>query len=106
MNVHSTLGYGFLEKVYENALMILFRKENIKAEQQKSLKVLFKGEVVGEYVADIIVNDEIILELKCVDMIAEVHKAQILNYLKATGLKLGILINFGKNGLEHQRFVH
>lgn len=106
MNVHSTLGYGFLEKVYENALMILFRKENIKAEQQKSLKVLFKGEVVGEYVADIIVNDEIILELKSVDMIAEVHKAQILNYLKVTGLKLGILINFAKNGLEHQRFVH
>ena len=105
MNVHSTLGYGFLEKVYENSLMILLSKEGIRAEQQKGIKVIFENVIVGEYFADIVINDQILLELKSVESLVDAHRSQVLNYLKATGLKLGILINFGKTGLEHQRFV-
>jgi len=105
MQVYNTLGYGFLEKVYENSMMVKFRKERVKAEQQKSLTVYFENEVVGEYFADIVVEDEIIVELKTADKINEIHKVQVLNYLKTTGLKLGILINFGKHKLEYTRLV-
>lgn len=100
MKVHTELGYGFLEKVYENALMIVLRENGIKAEQQIPIKVHFHGYVVGEYIADTLVDDRIILELKAQDRIIENHKAQTLNYLKATGLKLAILLNFGKHKLE------
>lgn len=106
MQTHRELGFGFLEKVYENALMVLFRKEIIKAVQQASITVYFQGEVVGEYYADILVGDQIILELKAVDKITEAHKAQALNYLKATGLKLAIILNFGKKGLEYERLAY
>ena len=105
MRVHRELGYGFLEKVYENALMVLMRKEEIPAAQQKPVTVFFEGESVGDYYADILVDDVIIIELKVAEKIADVHRAQILNYLKATGLKLGLLINFGKDKLEYERFV-
>ncbi len=105
MQVHTELGYGFLEKVYENALMILLRENGINAEQQIPIKVHFHGHIVGEYIADILVEDCIILELKAQDKIIENHKAQTLNYLKATGLKLAILINFGKHKLEYERLV-
>lgn len=105
MKVHSTLGYGFLEKVYENSLMILLKKEGIEAQQQKGIKVFFEDEIVGEYVADIIVNDQILLELKSAECLVDAHRSQVLNYLKATGLRLGILLNFSKTGLEHQRLV-
>ena len=105
MRVHRELGYGFLEKVYENALMVLMRKEEIPAAQQKPVTVYFQGESVGDYYADILVDNVIILELKVAEKIADVHRAQILNYLKATGLKLGLLINFGKDKLEYERFV-
>src|SRR3990170_5636374 len=79
MEVHSKLGYGFLEKAYENALILLFRREGIQAKQQAPVKVYFDGEVVGEYFADILVEDRIILELKAMDKITDVHKAQALN---------------------------
>lgn len=105
IEVHNKLGYGFLEKVYENALMILFRREGIKAEQQAPIKVYFEGEIAGEYFADILVEDKIILELKALEKIIDVHKAQALNYLKATGLRLVIILNFGKNKLEYERLV-
>ncbi len=105
MEVHSKLGYGFLEKVYENALMLLFRREGIKAEQQAAIKVHFEGEIVGEYFADILIEDKIILELKVLDKITDVHIAQALNYLKATGLQLAIIINFGKRKLEYERLI-
>jgi len=105
MQVHTELGYGFLEKVYENALMILLGENAIIAEQQIPIKVHFHGQIVGEYVADILVEDCIILELKAQDKIIENHKAQTLNYLKATGLKLAILLNFGKHKLEYERLV-
>lgn len=105
INVRKELGYGFLEKVYENALMILLEENGIKARQQVPIKVYFHGRVVGDYIADILVEECIILELKAQDKIHDMHKAQTLNYLRATGLKLSILLNFGKNRLEAERLV-
>ena len=105
MEVHSKLGYGFLEKVYENAMMVLSRREGIHAKQQAPITVYFDGEVVGDYYADILVEDKIILELKAIEEIADAHRAQTLNYLKATGLHLAIFLNFGKERLQYERFV-
>lgn len=105
MQVHRELGYGFLEKVYENSLMILLRENGIKAEQQVPIKVHFHGQTVGDYIADILVEDSIILELKVIDKITKFQIAQTINYLKATDLKLALLINFGKLSLEHERIV-
>ncbi|MBI5408740.1 MAG: GxxExxY protein [Nitrospirae bacterium] len=105
MEVYNKLGYGFLEKVYENSLVVLFKRENIRAQQQVPVKVSFEGTLVGEYFADILVEDKIILELKSIERITDIHKAQALNYLKATGLRLAILINFGKKKLEYERVV-
>jgi GxxExxY protein len=105
MQVHTELGYGFLEKVYENSLMILLRENRIKSEAQVPVKVIFHSRIVGDYIADILVEDSIILELKAQEKISEVHKAQTLNYLKATELKLAILLNFGRKRLESERLV-
>ncbi len=105
MQVHTELGFGFMEKVYENSLMVLFEENGIKAVQQVPILVPFHGRIVGEYVADIVVEDSIILELKAIDRIAEIHKAQTLNYLKATAFRLAILINFGKHRMEYERLV-
>lgn len=105
MQVHNKLGHGFLEKVYENALMILLKREGIKAKQQAQITVYFEGEVVGDYYADILVEERVILELKSIEKIIDVHKAQALNYLKATGLPLAIILNFGKDRLEYERLV-
>ena len=106
MEVHSKLGYGFLEKVYENAMMVLLRREGIHAKQQAPITVYFDGEVVGDYYADILVEDNIILELKAIKRITDAHRAQTLNYLKATGLHLAILLNFGKERLKYERFAY
>ena len=92
--VHNTLGEGFLEKVYENALLIELKKLGIHAQSQVPVEVIYKNEVVGEYVADIVVEDSIILELKTVDELTALHQAQLMNYLKASGKKIGLLINF------------
>ena len=105
MQVHSELGPGFLEKVYERSLMVLFEENGLKAEFQVPIPVLFHGRLVGDYCDDIIVEDSILIELKAQDRIAEIHKAQVLNYLKATGYRLGLLLNFGKYRLESQRIV-
>lgn len=105
MQVHTELGYGFLEKVYENALMVLFAENRINAQQQLPIRVQFHGHIVGEYIADILVENSVILELKAADRLADVHKAQTLNYLKATGFRLAILLNFGKRKLEYERLV-
>ena len=103
--VHNALGAGFLEKVYENALMIALRKRGMKCQQQAPIQVTYEGEVVGEYFADILVNDSVILELKTVEALTNVHRAQAINYLKATGFRLAILINFAKPKLEYERIV-
>lgn len=105
MEVHNELGPGFLEKVYENALMVLFAERGIAARAQMPIQVYFHGQIVGDYFADIVVEDSIILELKAQDRIAEIHKAQTLNYLKATQFRLALLINFGKHRLEYERLV-
>jgi GxxExxY protein len=105
MQVHRELGFGFLEKVYENAMMVLCRKEIIKAEQQAPITVSFHSETIGQYYADILVDDQIILELKSTDKITDAHRAQALHYLKATDKKLAIILNFGKESLEYERLV-
>lgn len=105
MEVHSKLGFGFLEKVYENALMILFEKNEIPAQQQVPLRVYFEGKPVGDYYADILVDSKIILELKAVDRIVDAHRAQVLNYLRATKLRLAMILNFAKKSFEYERFV-
>ena len=93
--VYNKLGYGFLEKVYEKAMMIEFKKENISAVSQSAIKVLYEGEIVSEYFADILILGKIIVEIKAVKNIAEEHEAQLLNYLKATDIEVGLLLNYG-----------
>ena len=93
--VYNALGYGFLEKIYENAMMIEFRKAGVPAEAQSPIEVTYEGEIVGEHAADIIVDNKIIMELKAAKKLAEDHQAQLLNYLKATDMEVGLLLNFG-----------
>ena len=93
--VHNTLGFGFLEKVYQNALLIELAKREIKADSEKPIKVFYNGKMVGDYVADVVVDDKVILELKAVKELNDIHEVQLVNYLKATGIEVGLLINFG-----------
>lgn len=104
--VSNTLGSGFLEKVYENALAHELRKSGLQVEQQFPIQVHYDGQVVGDYQADILVNHQIILELKTVDTLSDIHLAQCLNYLKATGLHLCLLLNFRHSRIEIKRIVH
>ena len=94
-----------MEKVYENALVFELDKRGIKAETQVPIKVRYKNKVVGEYFADLIVEDQVIIELKTVDRIEKIHEAQLLNYLKATGFKVGLLVNFKNTKADIKRFV-
>jgi GxxExxY protein len=94
-DVYNTLGHGFLEKVYENALALRLRKAGLKVVQQQPITVYFDNEVVGEYFADLIVDDTIVIELKAAAQLAPEHHAQLLNYLKATLYEVGLLLNFG-----------
>ncbi len=94
--VYNTLGFGFLEKVYENSLSIELRKIGLNVEAQKSIKVHYEGNLVGDYYADLIVEDLIILELKAADALVEENELQLINYLKATDKEIGLLLNFGK----------
>lgn len=103
--VNQLLGAGFLEKVYENALLFELNTRGLHAERQVPVKVSYKDVVVGDYVADIVVNNQVIMELKAVDSLNKAHEAQILNYLKATGFKIGLLVNFTYPKAEIRRFV-
>jgi len=94
--VYNTLGYGFLEKVYENAMRIELSKMGLNVLQQKNIKVFYEADQVGDYFADLLINDLIIVELKAAENICEEHEAQLLNYLKATDIEVGLLLNFGK----------
>jgi len=94
--VYNTLGYGFMEKVYENAMRIELTKMGVFVEQQKNIKVYYETEMVGDYFADLIVNELVIVELKAAENICEEHETQLLNYLKATDIEVGLLLNFGK----------
>ncbi len=103
--VHGVLGPGFLEKVYENALVHELRKAGLNAESQHRVQVRYNDIVVGDYLADILVEGRVIVELKAVKAFEDIHTAQTLNYLKATGLKTALLLNFGKASLEVKRLV-
>ena len=103
--VNKVLGAGFLEKVYEKALLVEFHKRGLKAEGQVPITVRYKGEVVGEYFADIVVEDKVIIELKAVEQLQKIYEAQLLNYLKATEYKIGLLINFTHPKAEIKRFI-
>jgi len=94
--VYNTLGYGFLEKAYENALIIELKKMGFSISQQFNIKVYYDGKIVGDYFADIIVNDSVIVEIKAAEGLREEHKTQLINYLKATDKEVGLLLNFGK----------
>lgn len=95
-DVYNILGYGFLEKVYQNSMYLELKNRGFEVESKKQLKVLFKGVEVGEYFPDLIVNNEVILELKAADYIVEEFEAQLINYLRATDIETGLLLNFGK----------
>jgi GxxExxY protein len=102
-HVYNCLGYGFLEAVYENALAHELKKRGFEVLQQALIEVRYDGEVVGKYFADLLVNQIIILELKAANEITDAHEAQLLNYLKATGVEVGLLLNFGpKPGMRRK----
>ena len=103
--VGNTLSSGFLEKVYENALAIEIRKSGLQVVQQHSINVKYEGAIVGEFVADLLVQDEVLIELKAVKALDEIHLAQCLNYLKATGFHVCLLINFGNPKVEIKRIM-
>lgn len=95
-DVYNQLGYGFLEKVYENALLIELRKKGLFCVAQLPIEVFYEEQKVGQYFADILVEDSVILEIKAAELLVEEHEAQLINYLKATELEIGLLLNFGK----------
>jgi len=103
MHVHRVLGSGFVESIYHNALLIRLKKLGLKVESQKSLPVHFEGELIGDFVADIIVEDRLILELKAVSALNSAHEGQLVNYLTATKIETGLLLNFGTTSLEFKR---
>ena len=103
--VSNTLGVGFLEKVYENALVIEIRKAGLGVEQQHPVTVFYEGDVVGNYEADLLVEDCLLVELKVAKAFDDVHMAQCINYLRATGKKMCLLLNFGKARMDFKRVV-
>jgi len=103
--VYNELGYGFLEKVYQNAMYFELQSLGYKVEAQKQIKVYFKKQLVGEYYSDLLVEDKVIVELKATELLMNVHIAQIMNYLKVTPIEVGLLLNFGEKP-EFKRFIY
>jgi len=103
MEVHREMGHGFNENVYKNALTIELRNQGFTVELEKQIKVYYKGHIVGNYAADVYVNEIIILELKSTRTLAPEHEVQLVNYLTATGIEAGLLINFGAKSLEFKK---
>lgn len=104
-DVYNELGYGFLEKVYQNAMYFELKSLGYKVEPQKQIKVYFKKQLVGEYYADLLVEDKVIVELKATELLMNIHTAQIMNYLKATPIEVGLLLNFGEEP-EFKRLIY
>ena len=104
-NVYNKMGFGFLESVYEKCLLIELKKAGLQAEFQKPITVKYENEVVGEFKADVIVEDTVILELKSVRQITQAHEVQLVNYLVATGRPIGLILNFGEQKVEVKRKV-
>lgn len=103
--VFRILGHGFLEKVYENSLMVELQKLDLSVRQQFPIKVNYKGTEVGDYYADLLVEDKVIVELKAVESLLKIHEAQLLNYLKATDYTIGLLVNFYHPKAQIKRFI-
>lgn len=103
--VYNKMGFGFLESVYENCLLIELSKSGLKFESQVSIAVTYEEEAVGNFIADILVEDTVILELKSVKNIVNAHEVQLVNYLVATGKPVGLILNFGENGVEVKRKI-
>ena len=103
--VYNQMGFGFLESVYEKCLLIELHKAGLKAESQQAITVYYENQIVGDFVADIVVEDSVILELKSVRRLVKVHEAQLVNYLVATGKEVGLLLNFGEQKVEVKRKV-
>jgi GxxExxY protein len=103
--VYNQLGYGFLEKVYQNAMYFELKSLGYKVEAQKQIKVYFKNQLVGEYYADLLVEDKVIVELKACELLMNVHVAQLMNYLKATEIEVGLVLNFGEEP-EFKRIIY
>nr|WP_315150122.1 GxxExxY protein [uncultured Flavobacterium sp.] len=104
-DVYNQLGYGFLEKVYQNAMYFELKSLGYKVEAQKPIKVYFKNQLIGEYYADLLIEDKVIVELKACELLMNVHVAQIMNYLKATEIEVGLLLNFGEDA-EFKRMIY
>jgi len=103
--VYNKIGFGFLESVYEKCMLIELHKANLDAEPQKPITVYYDNQIVGEFIADIIVNDTVILELKSVRRIIKVHEVQLVNYLVATGKPVGLILNFGEGKVDVKRKI-
>jgi GxxExxY protein len=103
--VQNALGAGFLEKVYENALSLELQKCGLSVESQKTFPVRYEGTVVGNYLADLVVSGKVVVECKAISNLDPVHEAQLMNYLKASGLRVGLLINFAHSKLQYRRLV-
>lgn len=104
-DVYNELGYGFLEKVYQNAMYFELKSQGYKVEAQKQIKVFFKNQLVGEFYADLLIEDTIIVELKACEYLISSHVAQLMNYLKSTQIEVGLLLNFGETP-EFKRLVY
>ena len=104
--VSSTLGCGFLEKVYENALAVELRCRGHEARQQYPVEVRYRQEIVGHYLADLLVDKCVVVELKATSGLDKAHRAQCLNYLRASGLRVSLLLNFGRPRLQYERIIH
>ena len=101
--VINELGTGFLEWVYKNALLLALRQKGLQVEVERSYDVIFRGKVIGRYIADLVVNDAVIVELKCYENLIREHQAQLFNYLKVSGLPVGLLVNFRRRKLEWKK---
>jgi len=104
-HVYNTLGFGFLEKNYERALAITLQKRGFNAVAQLGIQVSFEGQVIGNYIADLIVNELVLVEIKAADALCSAHEAQVMNYLKATKYEVGLILNFGAEKPEFKRLV-
>ena len=103
--VHNTLGCGLLEKIYENSLFMELELRGKKVSSQKEFRLLYRGTKVGIYYADLVIEDKVIVEVKAVENIDDVHRAQLLNYLRISGLRVGLIMNFAKPRLRYERFI-
>lgn len=105
-DIMNELGVGFLESVYKNALVVALREKGLKVEIEKRFQVIFRGQKIGLYIADLVVAESVIVELKCCEKILPEHQAQTINYLKSSGLSVGLLVNFGKRKVAYKRLYH